>query len=127
MQEHTFQDAGSQRKDAGQHLTHKTQAKIKTTMTYPSRCRISTNPNHEHPSRSRLKEINSPHILRNRLQWLCFGATIAITHHHHTNEKEKAEKLEIYSVALRFQTTDGCSSSFAKDIEVKLLSNQKTI
>ena len=42
-------------------------------------------------------------------------------------KKEKAEKLEIYSVALRFQTTDGCSSSFAKDIEVKLLTNQKTI
>ena len=94
MQEHTFQDAGSQRKDAGQHLTHKTQAKIKTTMTYPSRCRISTNPNHEHPSRSRLKEINSPHILRNRLQWLCFGATIAIAHDHHTNEINYIEKLE---------------------------------
>ena len=42
-------------------------------------------------------------------------------------KRKIAEKLEIYSVALRFQTTDGCSSSFAKDIEVKLLTNQKTI
>ena len=42
-------------------------------------------------------------------------------------EKEEQKKLRIYSVALRFKTTDGCSSSFAKDIEVKLLTNQKTI
>ena len=42
-------------------------------------------------------------------------------------EKTKQKKLRIYSVALRFQTTDGCSSSSAKDIEVKLLTNQKTI
>ena len=43
------------------------------------------------------------------------------------NERDKTEKLEIYSVALRFQTTDGCSRSFAKRIEVKLLTNHKTI
>ena len=43
-------------------------------------------------------------------------------------EREKEQKeLRIYSVALRFKTTDGCSSSFAKEIEVKLLTNQKTI
>ena len=42
-------------------------------------------------------------------------------------EKKEQKKLRIYSVALRFQTTDGCSSSFAKEIEVKLLTNQKTI
>ena len=60
MQEHTFQDAGSLKKTAGQHLTHKMQAKVKTTqksiMTYPSRCRLNAKLNHEHPSRSRLKE-----------------------------------------------------------------------
>ena len=42
-------------------------------------------------------------------------------------EKKEQKKLRKYSVALRFKTTDGCSSSFAKDIEVKLLTNQKTI
>ena len=42
-------------------------------------------------------------------------------------ETTKQKKLRIYSVALRFKTTDGCSSSYAKDIEVKLLTNQKTI
>ena len=46
---------------------------------------------------------------------------------HLPNGRDRTEKLRIYSVALRFQTTDGCSSSFAKDIEVKLLTNQKTI
>ena len=30
------------------------------------------------------------------------------------DRRDRTEKLRIYSVALRFQTTDGCSSSFAK-------------
>ena len=42
-------------------------------------------------------------------------------------KRKRTEKLRIYSVALRFKTPDGCSSSFAKEIEVKLLTNQKTI
>ena len=41
MQEHTFQDAGSLEKDAGSHLIPMMQAKIKTTLAYPSRCRFS--------------------------------------------------------------------------------------
>ena len=41
MQEHTFQDAGSLEKDAGSHPIPMMQAKTKTTLAYPSRCRFS--------------------------------------------------------------------------------------
>ena len=100
MQEHPFQDSGS-------HLIPMMQAKIKPTLAYQSRRRLKRRDTDcrgyawEQPLQSSTTNLQ--------------------------DRRKRTEKLRIYSVALRFQTTDGCSSSFAKDIEVKLLTNQKTI
>ena len=41
MQEYTFQDEGPQERDADSPMIPKMQAKTKTTLAYPSRCRFS--------------------------------------------------------------------------------------